>query len=116
MGQRSISYINNPAPTSTQPHQMQCAIYSWNNRPAKHEMEQEISNSSILNQQDSVGVEEDNDTVRLWEEGWRERYYQNKFNVNKNDLEKFRLQVAQNYAQGLCWVLQYYYQGVPAWD
>jgi len=55
MDQRSISYINNPAPANTQPHQMPCAIYSWNNRPRKRaydEMEQEISNSSILNQQD----------------------------------------------------------------
>jgi len=31
-------------------------------------------------------------------------------------MEEFRIEVAQHYARGLCWVLQYYYQGVPAWD
>ena len=96
---------------------------SSNNQPKKrtHEqMERESSDVPSYNQQDSVyDEEEDNDpkdSVRLWEEGWRERYYKNKFNVGKDDLEEFRIQVAQHYARGLCWVLQYYYQGVPAWD
>ena len=57
-----------------------------------------------------------NDTVRLWEEGWRGRYYKNKFNVDKDEMDEFRVEVAHHYARGLCWVLQYYYQGVPAWD
>ena len=57
-----------------------------------------------------------NDTVRLWEEGWRRRYYKNKFHIKKKYLDEFRIQVAHDYARGLCWVLQYYYQGIPAWD
>jgi 5'-3' exoribonuclease 2 len=97
---------------------------SPNNRPAerKHDdMERETNDSLIYNQQDSLYDEEEedndpNDSVRLWEEGWRERYYNNKFNVGNKDLEEFRIELAQNYARGLCWVLQYYYQGVPAWD
>jgi 5'-3' exoribonuclease 2 len=59
--------------------------------------------------------DEDNDPVRLWEDGWRQRYYKVKFDVNENDLE-FRYKVAEHYTIGLCWVLRYYYQGVPAWN
>jgi 5'-3' exoribonuclease 2 len=85
------------------------------------EMERESNDSATYNQQDSINNDEEednnpNDTVRLWEDGWRERYYKNKFNVGKDDLQTFRVEVAHHYARGLCWVLQYYYQGVPAWD
>jgi 5'-3' exoribonuclease 2 len=124
IGQRPNSHIHNPAQANMQLRQMQRVDFSSdNNRPKKRgydEMERESSDTPTYEQQDSVhDEEEDNDphdTVRLWEEGWRERYYKNKFNVGKDDLEEFRIQVAQNYARGLCWVLQYYYQGVPAWD
>jgi 5'-3' exoribonuclease 2 len=56
------------------------------------------------------------DTIRLWEEGWHERYYINKFNINQDNLKEFSIKVAQDYTRGLCWILQYYYQGVPSWD
>ncbi|CAF3720070.1 unnamed protein product [Rotaria socialis] len=127
IGQRPNTHISNPAQANSQLRQMQRVDFSSsdasNNRPEKRsydELEQETPDSSRYDQQDSVHDEEEdndaNDSVRLWEEGWRERYYKNKFNVSKNDLEQFRIQVAQHYARGLCWVLQYYYQGVPAWD
>lgn len=83
-------------------------------------MEREETPTPSLSQQNSAyDEEEDNDpsdTVRLWEEGWRERYYKSKFNVDQIDVDTFRVEVAHHYARGLCWVLQYYYQGVPAWD
>ena len=47
--------------------------------------------------------------MRLWEEGFKERYYESKFGVGPNDIE-FRSKVATEYVRGLCWVLQYYYQ------
>ena len=43
---------------------------------------------------------------RLWEDGWKSRYYENKFGVDIDDVE-FRHQVANAYAIGLCWVLRY---------
>lgn len=46
---------------------------------------------------------------RLWETGWKQRYYKNKFDVDASD-EKFRRKVVQSYVEGLCWVLRYYYQ------
>ena len=54
------------------------------------------------------------DTVRLWEEGYADRYYEQKFHVSPKDIE-FRHQVARDYVEGLCWVLLYYLQGCASW-
>ncbi|CAD6978262.1 unnamed protein product [Tilletia controversa] len=61
------------------------------------------------------GTVEVEDTVKLWEPGYRERYYQQKFGVELSDVE-FRRNVAKAYVEGLSWVLAYYYQGVPSWQ
>lgn len=123
IGQKPNSRIENPATANAQLRQLQHVDFSAPNRPRKRthdEVDEEADQRPSLSQQSSVYDEEqDNDpkdTVRLWEEGWRERYYKNKFNVGKDDLQQYRIEVAQHYARGLCWVLQYYYQGVPAWD
>ena len=54
------------------------------------------------------------DNVRLWEEGYADRYYENKFHVDPQDIA-FRNQVARSYVEGLAWVLLYYFQGCPSW-
>ncbi|XP_045537994.1 5'-3' exoribonuclease 2 homolog [Papilio machaon] len=62
-------------------------------------------------------VEEDedkHDEVRLWEDGFKERYYESKFEVSSDNME-FRYRVALQYVRGLCWVLRYYYQGCASW-
>ena len=68
---------------------------------------------------------------RLWEPGYRERYYQQKFGIELSDRAFISqyvwplpyplsiltlLRITRSYMEGLCWVLEYYYQGVPAWD
>lgn len=45
----------------------------------------------------------------MWEDGWKQRYYKTKFDVDVSD-EDFRQKVVQSYVEGLCWVLRYYYQ------
>lgn len=63
-------------------------------------------------------VEEDeqaHDEVRLWEDGFKDRYYESKFDVMPDNLQ-FRYSVALQYVKGLCWVLQYYYQGCASWE
>lgn len=55
------------------------------------------------------------DTVRLWEEGYADRYYEQKFHVDPKDIE-FRHKVARAYVEGLAWVLMYYFQGCPSWE
>ena len=54
------------------------------------------------------------DTVQLWEKGYSDRYYEQKFKVDPKDIE-FRHKVARAYAEGLAWVLLYYFQGCPSW-
>ena len=54
------------------------------------------------------------DTVRLWEDGYGDRYYEQKFHVDPKDIE-FRHKVARSYVEGLAWVLLYYFQGCPSW-
>ena len=54
------------------------------------------------------------DTVRLWEEGYADRYYEQKFGVDPKDIT-FRNKVAKAYVEGLAWVLLYYFQGCPSW-
>uniref|UniRef100_A0A8B9KG21 5'-3' exoribonuclease n=1 Tax=Astyanax mexicanus TaxID=7994 RepID=A0A8B9KG21_ASTMX len=64
--------------------------------------------------EDSDSEPEPEDNVRLWEEGWKQRYYKNKFDVDETD-EEFRKKVVKSYVEGLCWVLRYYYQGCASW-
>ena len=54
------------------------------------------------------------DNVRLWEEGYADRYYEQKFKADPQDIA-FRNQVAKAYVEGLAWVLLYYFQGCPSW-
>ena len=66
---------------------------------------------------------------RLWESGYRERYYLQKFGVDYTDQEfkkKYGIlfvnlsavfithhcRITTHYIEGLAWVLAYYYQGV----
>lgn len=56
---------------------------------------------------DSVEEEEEEipDEVRLYEPGAKDRYYESKFGVLPTNV-KFRKNVADEYARGLCWVLK----------
>ncbi|MCJ1284596.1 5'-3' exoribonuclease 2 [Xylographa opegraphella] len=54
------------------------------------------------------------DNVRLWEEGYADRYYEKKFGADPKDIG-FRNEVARAYVEGLAWVLLYYFQGCPSW-
>ncbi|KAJ1671550.1 5'-3' exoribonuclease 2, partial [Spiromyces aspiralis] len=69
------------------------------------EKEEKIEELLILSKEDNV---------RLWEEGYKERYYREKLGVELSDKE-FIHKFVKHYVEGLCWVLQYYYQGCPSW-
>ncbi|KAI1301335.1 5'-3' exoribonuclease 4 [Halotydeus destructor] len=54
------------------------------------------------------------DLVELGDDGWKERYYYNKFDCAMHT--SISSKVAEEYVLGLCWVLRYYYQGCPDWQ
>ena len=56
------------------------------------------------------------DEVKFHEQGWKERYYGNKF--KKADIEQGGglRKMCFTYIEGLCWVFQYYYVGCPSWN
>uniref|UniRef100_A0AAZ3S848 5'-3' exoribonuclease n=1 Tax=Oncorhynchus tshawytscha TaxID=74940 RepID=A0AAZ3S848_ONCTS len=64
--------------------------------------------------EDSDSEPDPEDNVRLWEDGWKQRYYKTKFDVDATD-DDFRKKVVMSYVEGLCWVLRYYYQGCASW-
>ncbi|XP_058467730.1 5'-3' exoribonuclease 2 homolog [Malaya genurostris] len=80
-----------------------------NRRGQKRKAEEPISHSNAEEE------EETPDEVRLWEDGFKDRYYESKFDVMPNNV-KFRETVAWEYVRGLCWVLKYYYQGCASWE
>ncbi|XP_953036.1 exoribonuclease (XRN family member), putative [Theileria annulata] len=50
---------------------------------------------------------------------WKEAYYREKFNLGDKtpeEIEKFVQKLSFDYIKGICWVLQYYYQGCPSWS
>ncbi|XP_077366688.1 5'-3' exoribonuclease 2 [Festucalex cinctus] len=72
------------------------------------------NNRGMKRKADSDDEPEPEDNVRLWEDGWKQRYYKTKFDVDVSD-DDFRQKVVQSYVEGLCWVLRYYYQGCASW-
>ncbi|KAI7892621.1 XRN 5'-3' exonuclease N-terminus-domain-containing protein [Mucor mucedo] len=58
---------------------------------------------------------EPDDEVRLWEAGWKERYYKSKFGITLQERDAIR-EIVKSYCEGLVWVFKYYYQGCVSWS
>lgn len=90
------------------------AVEAKNAAPAPNQQDKDSRGSKRKPENNDDDDDFSHDEVRLWEDGFKERYYESKFAVAPTD-EAFRSKVACEYVRGLCWVLQYYYQGVPSW-
>lgn len=67
--------------------------------------------------EDKAMVEAYVDNVKLGVEGWKMRYYTNKFLVtDPADVQEFTAKIKQAYIEGLQWVFAYYYKGCESWD
>ena len=83
--------------------------------PAKRKASMMEADGTSTPGSDSAAGDEPEDSVRLWEDGYADRYYEQKFKVDPKDMD-FRRKVAWAYTEGLAWVLRYYFQGCPSWE
>ncbi|XP_016944288.2 5'-3' exoribonuclease 2 homolog [Drosophila suzukii] len=94
------------------PNSQQKSIGNYKEEAAALRNRKRTSDQADLDDEDE---EENNDEVRLWEDGFKDRYYESKFDVAPGN-QQFRYAVALQYVRGLCWVLKYYYQGCASWN
>jgi len=59
---------------------------------------------------------EHEERIRLGENGWKERYYEEKLGVKGEEVGPAISSLVQSYVEGLCWVMKYYYDGVASWN
>lgn len=56
------------------------------------------------------------EVVRLGEDGWKSRYYEQKFGItDPAEQAELAKKLSHAYVEGLCWVMRYYFDGVASW-
>ncbi|KAJ9063813.1 exonuclease II Exo2 [Entomophthora muscae] len=62
------------------------------------------------------GDTEERDVLKASKEyqSWRSKYYYNKMHIKQEDTEGLQALI-QAYAEGIQWVMYYYYRGIPSW-
>lgn len=69
----------------------------------------------LLDEKGKSQVEKYVDNVKMGEDGWKIRYYKEKFHVDQEDMKEFLACIRQVYLEGLQWVYSYYYNGCVSW-
>ncbi|XP_057957366.1 5'-3' exoribonuclease 3-like isoform X2 [Malania oleifera] len=87
-------------------------ILRKNTKELREKLKENIRCKSDMFKNGGLGINK----VRLGYAGWKERYYKYKFSAETPvDIECTRKAVVEKYTEGLCWVLLYYFSGVPSW-
>ena len=69
-----------------------------------------------LHEQSDNAVKAYEDKVQLTREGWKQRYYREKFHCSKQaEMDDFTTNIRQAYIEGLAWVFAYYFKGCSSW-
>lgn len=56
------------------------------------------------------------DIVQFGKEGWKMRYYREKFHCQRrSEMDSFCRNIRQSYIEGLAWVFAYYFRGCQSW-
>eukprot|EP00826_Nyctotherus_ovalis_P039871 TRINITY_DN3867_c0_g5_i1.p1 TRINITY_DN3867_c0_g5~~TRINITY_DN3867_c0_g5_i1.p1 ORF type:complete len:539 (-),score=121.09 TRINITY_DN3867_c0_g5_i1:976-2592(-) len=71
--------------------------------------------SQILKEQSEAEAKKYLDVVKLGKEGYKARYYSEKFLIGPADYPEFKQQIKRAYIDGLSWVFAYYYGGCVSW-
>ncbi|KAG9133933.1 hypothetical protein Leryth_004645 [Lithospermum erythrorhizon] len=67
----------------------------------------------LIKAEDNLTIEK----VDFGKDGWKERYYALKFEIENDDKgELIRKDAVNKYVEGICWVMRYYYQGICSWN
>ena len=74
----------------------------------------------VINEENNKKIEEYKDNIQLGKEGWKNRYYLEKFHISskddKDELKELKEKLKKFYIEGLCWVFEYYYNGCASWS
>jgi len=71
--------------------------------------------NKILKENNENEVNKYQDVVRLGKEGYKARYYSEKFSISSADHSEFKQQIKRAYIEGLSWIFAYYYGGCISW-
>lgn len=82
------------------------------NQGIADQLRQYIDNGS---ENKNESKDDDQDNIRLWEQGSKERYYKSKLNTSVDD-HSFIQKMIHSYIEGVCWVMAYYYRGCVSWN
>lgn len=89
-----------------------CADDSYEAEEFRDRLKQELRSKADMSE-DMFKHEEQ---IRLGDEGWKGRYYEQKFGIAAGpEQDELIAELSKAFVEGLCWVMRYYFEGVASW-